>query len=298
MDQWGPALAAMLGVVEGLTEFLPVSSTGHLILVGHVLGFTGAVAVSVEISIQLGSILAVVVYERAKLGRLVQQAVSEQAGFRALLRTTTDSRGLGSVEAWTLAFRRSADRHPHLWFLVGLGVAFLPAAGLGLLAHDWIEAYLFHPHTVAAALIGGGLVILLVETVQPRVRTTSLIQVRVRTAWWVGVAQCAALFPGVSRSGATIVGGLLGGLERSVATEYSFFLALPTMIAATTYKLVSTRHLFTAEDLLALGLGLLVSFLVAWGVIAAFLAFVKRHTLRAFAYYRIALGTVVFAVFQ
>lgn len=299
MTDWGPGLAALLGLVEGLTEFLPVSSTGHLILVGHWLGFTGAVATSVEISIQLGSILAIIAYERKKLAEFMSKAVKEQKSFRALLFRGSDGaadrnmdEGLGYI------FYRSADTHPHLWFLAGLAMAFVPAAAVGLVAHKWIEAHLFNPRTVAAALIVGGLIILAVERWKSKGRPkfAKLEQIGATTAIWVGVAQCASLFPGVSRSGATIVGGLLLGMDRKIATEYSFFLALPTMIAATGYKMFKSRDLLTGQDVFALAIGLLVAFLVAWAVIAAFLAYVKQHSLSAFGYYRIVLGILVLAV--
>ncbi|GIW54263.1 MAG: undecaprenyl-diphosphatase [Nitrospiraceae bacterium] len=288
MNQWGPELAVILGLVEGLTEFLPVSSTGHLILVGHALGFTGAIAASVDVSIQLGSILAVVAYERRKIVQLFSQAGKEQAILREMLK----ARG-----GWA-TLRRSADAHRNLWFLLGLGVAFLPAALVGFLAHRWIETYLFTPQTVAASLIVGGLVILAVEARRSPAQITRLEHVGVRSAFWVGVAQCVSLIPGMSRSGSTIVGGLLAGLDRKVATEYSFFLALPTMIAATAYKMITSQSLFSNQDYLALGLGLVVSFVVAWAVIAAFLTFVQRHSLRVFAYYRLLLGTAVFMAFR
>lgn len=293
MRDWDPELAVLLGLVEGLTEFLPVSSTGHLILIGHWLGFTGAVAASVEISIQLGSILAVIVYERSKLAAILSQAASEHASLRALIRTNLFAGQWAVKDRWPATFRRSFDTHRNFWFLIGLGAAFAPAALLGLLAHGWIESALFNPHTVATALIAGGVIILVVESLKDRVRIVQLDHVGLPTALLVGVAQCAALIPGVSRSGATIVGGLLAGMDRKAATEYSFFLALPTMIAATSYKMLKSRELLTTQDVLALALGLLVSFLVAWAVIAAFLTFVKRHSLRPFAYYRIVLGVVV-----
>lgn len=293
MSEWGPGLAIVLGLVEGLTEFLPVSSTGHLILIGYGLGFTGAVATSVEISIQLGSILAVIAYEWRKLADIVSRALTEQASFRTLVRTSRGAADRNREEGWGPLLWRSADAHPNLWFLAGLGMAFLPAAAIGLLTHRWIEAYLFTPQTVAASLIVGGLVILAVEAFKSRPQINRLEEVGAKTALWVGLAQCVSLIPGVSRSGATIVGGLLIGMDRKVATEYSFFLALPTMIAATGYKMFKSRDLLTGQDALALLLGLLVAFSVAWGVIAAFLAFVKRHSLRAFAYYRVALGIVV-----
>lgn len=294
MQDWGPELATLLGVVEGMTEFLPVSSTGHLIVVGHFVGFTGATATTVEIAIQLGAILAIIAYERRKIGRLLHGAVRDHRTMRTWLE---DRRRISSSFQWRPLIRRSMQEHRQFWFLVGLGVAFLPAAVVGLLLHEWIEAYLFSPQTVAVALIGGGVVILAIESANLPTATHELEQVRVPTAFHIGLAQCAALIPGVSRSGATIIGGLLSGLDRKVATEYSFFLALPTMVAATFYKLFESRHLLTLDDITALGLGLLVSFLVAWGVIAGFLAFVKRHTLRVFAYYRLAFGSLLLFIF-
>ena len=290
MNEWGPTLAVILGIVEGLTEFLPVSSTGHLILVGHALGFTGDVAANAEISIQLGAILAVIVFEREKIGRLVSGFVQEQADLRHLARQ--------GRQPWTAVIHLSMKAHTNLWFVIGLGIAFLPAAVMGLIAHGWIKTYLFTPHTVAATSIIGGIIILVVESVKRPNRIMSLEQVTVIDAFWVGVAQCASLIPGMSRSGSTIVGGLLAGLDRKVATEYSFFLALPTIIAATVYETYKAKATFTDQDYVALGIGMMVSFFVAWAVIAAFLTYVQRHSLRIFAYYRIALGIVVFLVFR
>ncbi len=298
MEAWGPELAVILGVVEGLTEFLPVSSTGHLILVSHYLGFTGEVAISVEISIQLGAVLAIVAYERAKLASLFAGALREQAALRDWLRDP-GPRGSRPLRAhWNATFRRSVETHRNFWFLVGLLVAFCPAAVVGLFLHHWIMIHLFSPHTVAVALIAGGLIILLVEARPPRTSVADLNQVGMLTAFLVGVAQCCALFPGVSRSGATIIGGMLAGMNRRVATEFSFFLALPTMIAATTYQMVTSRSLFDTGEALALILGLVVAFLVAWAVIAALLEFVKRYSLRVFGVYRILLGLVVLWVFR
>lgn len=292
----GLELAAILGLVEGLTEFLPVSSTGHLIIVGHVMGFTGAVADTAEVAIQLGSILAIMVYERHKIASLFSRAAQELIGLLNLL-PLTPRQGVWEGIGWSSILRRSIDQHRSLWFLIGLAIAFLPAAVVGFVTHDWIEHHLFTPQTVAAALIVGGAIILWVESAHKPVHVTTLEQVGVKTALTVGLAQCCALFPGISRSGATIIGGLLAGMDRRVATEYSFFLALPTMIVATAYKMVKSFSVFTQQDLVALMVGLIVSFFVAWAVIAAFLAFVKQHTLSGFAYYRIALGLVVLIMF-
>ena len=290
MNEWGPGLATILGIVEGLTEFLPVSSTGHLILVGHVLGFEGDLAASAEISIQLGAILAVIAYERHKLASMVGQAGRERQDAASMIRT----RGMAP---WTTVLKKSWAVHRNLWFLLGLGLAFLPAAAIGFLTHGWIKGHLFTPQTVAASSIVGGLIILAVEARRSHVRVQQLEQVDLPSAFWIGVAQCASLLPGMSRSGSTIIGGLLVGLDRKVATEYSFFLALPTLIAATCYQMWKSRDIFRQEDYLALGIGMFVSFIVAWIVIAAFLTFVKRHTLRPFAYYRIVMGIAVFYIF-
>lgn len=288
MESFGPGLAVLLGIVEGLTEYLPVSSTGHLLLFGHWLGLTGPMAISVEICIQLGAVLAVVAYERTKILSLLHQANQERRSLRRRRQTSTSS--------LTDLIRTSAGTHRHLWFLIGLGAAFLPAALVGFLAHEWIEEHLFSPRTVVLSLICGGIIILIVETRPKPVRCHELEHVGLARAVGIGLAQCVALIPGMSRSGSTIVGGLLLGLERKVATEFSFFLALPTMFAATGYKFVQSYHLFNTQDLLALGIGLTVSFLVAWAVIAAFLTYVKRHTLKVFGYYRVALGTIILFV--
>ncbi|MEX5213035.1 MAG: undecaprenyl-diphosphate phosphatase [Nitrospiraceae bacterium] len=290
MNEWGPELAVLLGLVEGLTEYLPVSSTGHLILVGHAVGFTGEIASSVEISIQLGAILAVIVYEWSKIKTLAARAYRDQLDFRRLATELAPA-------SWTLVLRESFRLHPSLWFIVGIGLAFLPAALVGIVAHGWIKDHLFTPGTVALSSIAGGLVILAVEAMKDRPRIKELPQVTLSHAWWIGLAQCASLIPGMSRSGSTIVGGLLAGLDRKVATEYSFFLALPTLIAATLYQFTKSQALMSRADLLALGIGLVVSFFTAWAVIALFMGFVKRHTLRAFAYYRMGLGALVFYVF-
>jgi undecaprenyl-diphosphatase len=290
MNEWGPGLATILGIVEGLTEFLPVSSTGHLILVGHMLGFEGDLAASAEISIQLGAILAVIAYERQKLMSMIGQAGREQRDVSTMIQT----RG---TTPWSTVLKTSWATHKNLWFLLGLGLAFLPAAAIGFLTHSWIKNHLFTPQTVAASSIIGGIIILAVEARRDQARVHQLEHVSLPSAFWIGIAQCASLLPGMSRSGSTIIGGLLVGLDRKVATEYSFFLALPTLIVATCYQMWKSRDVFQQEDYMALGIGMFVSFVVAWIVIAAFLTFVKRHTLRPFAYYRILMGIVVFYIF-
>ena len=290
MNEWGPGLATILGIVEGLTEFLPVSSTGHLILAGHALGFDGEIAASAEISIQLGAILAVIAYERRKLASMFGQALREQQDASAMFR----NRGTTS---WSALVQKSWSIHRNLWFILGLGLAFLPAAVIGFFTHAWIKGHLFTAQTVAISSIIGGFIILAVEARHNQARVLQLEQVNLASAFWIGVAQCASLIPGMSRSGSTIVGGLLVGLDRKIATEYSFLLALPTLIVATCYQMWKSRDLFRQEDYLALVIGMVVSFVVAWVIIAAFLSFVKHHTLRPFAYYRIVMGIVVFYIF-
>ena len=292
MNEFSPSLAALLGLLEGLTEYLPVSSTGHLILFGHMLGFNGDLAITVEICIQLGAVLAVVVYEREKIKAMVSQAFRQQ---QELLRPPVSGGEIAQL-SWRTRLERSSRQHHQLWFIFGLGAAFLPAAIVGLLAHDWVEAQLFSPKVVAVSLILGGVIIFIVETFPRVVQISTLESIPFRSAIGVGIAQCVALIPGMSRSGSTIVGGLLLGLDRKVATEFSFFLALPTMFAATGYKLLQSLHLFSADDAFALVIGMLVSFIVAWVVIASFLTYVKRHTLKVFAYYRILLGVILLAV--
>jgi undecaprenyl-diphosphatase len=289
MTNWGPKLAIILGIIEGLTEFLPVSSTGHLILVGHAVGFTGDLASTVEISIQLGAIFAVIAYERVKIAALLSQGFHEQTQLRAMLRGPSSS-------DWSSALHISMKSHPNLWFLIGIGLAFLPAALVGFIAHEWIKTQLFTPVTVAASLIVGGIIILFVERTGQRARTDRLLDVSLRSALLIGLAQCVSLIPGMSRSGSTIVGGLLAGLDRRVATEYSFFLALPTMIAATIYQMIKSQASLSQQDYIVLAVGLVVSFYVAWAVIAVFLTYVQRHTLRVFAYYRMVLGVLVLLV--
>lgn len=263
MDQWLLLKALILGIVEGLTEFLPVSSTGHLIIAGDLLSYTGERAKTFEIFIQLGSILGVVWYYRDRLGQLA-------AGL---------------------------SKPPARWFVLNLFIAFLPAAVVGLLLHRYIRAYLFSPITVAIALIVGGVAILVIERLPLRARVADLAALTPRDAFKIGLAQTCALFPGVSRSGATIMGGLLSGLTRTAATEFSFFLAMPTMLAATLYDLYRSREFLQPDDLLVFALGFVSAFVSALLVVKLFLAYVARHDFTAFAYYRIGFGLLVLAYF-
>ncbi|MCH6581647.1 MAG: undecaprenyl-diphosphate phosphatase [Gammaproteobacteria bacterium] len=255
--------ALILGVVEGLTEFLPVSSTGHLIIIGDFLGFTGAHAKTFEIFIQLGAILAVVWHYRQRLASFV-------AGLNQ-----------GVIQR----------------FWLNLTIAFVPAALVGLALHKQIKAYLFNPMAVAGALIVGGVIILLIERTPRRARVQDLESLRPSDALKIGVAQTLSLFPGVSRAGATIMGGLLTGLSRTTATEFSFFLAIPTMLAATSYELIASRHVLSPENTALFTVGFVTAFVTALIVIRAFLAYVAHHNFAAFAYYRIVFGLLVLIYF-
>ena len=254
------ATAALLGLLEGVTEFIPVSSTGHLILASHWLGETGEAAKTFDIFIQLGAILAIVWLYRARLARTVLAARTEPASRR---------------------------------FLLNLLISFLPAAIVGFLAHDWIKARLFTPTVVALALVAGGLLILLIERLRPRERVADVDDVQPTTALGVGLAQVLSLIPGTSRSGATIMGGYALGLSRRAATEFSFFLSIPIMFAATLYDLVKSLGALTPADAPVFAVGFVVSFVSAVVVVKAFLGYVSHHSFAAFAWYRIALGVVL-----
>jgi len=264
--------AAILGVVEGLTEFLPVSSTGHLVLAAHAMGRVGPEMNAFEIVIQAGALLAVVWLYRKRVAELLSGAFS---GAR------TRGRAL----------------------LINLTVAFLPAAVVGLAIHRWIEAHLFGPRPVALALIAGGILILIV-TRRLRSRSgappiQSIDQISVGMAFWIGLAQCASLWPGTSRAMATMLAALLLGSSPVVAAEFSFLLALPTLGAATLYDFLKNRHELMGPALggpapLLVGLG--VSAIVAAIAIQGFLRFVTRRGLAPFGWYRIGLGAVVITV--
>lgn len=260
-----PLIALLLGLVEGITEFLPISSTGHLILAERLCGLTGARAEVFAIFIQLGAVVAVVVEYREKLLAVLR-------GF----------------------FRSSEDRA----FAASVAIAFLPAVAVGLLVHSWISAHLFGPRTVAAALIAGAIAILVVERWKPAPRIDDATRVGPARAALIGLAQCASLWPGFSRAAATILGGLLCGLTRRASTEFSFFLAIPTLGAATLYDLVKQHDALVPGDALWLIVATAVSFLVAWASIRWLLRFVATHDLRPFAWYRIVLGLIVLATLR
>ena len=252
-------IALLLGFIEGLTEFLPVSSTGHLILAGELVGFTDNSSVAFKIAIQLGAILAVLlVYWR---------------------RFWTVGTGLLKREADAVAFTRN------------ILLAFAPALVIGVVAYDTIRAAMQTPEIVAIALIVGGILILVLERVVKTIRFHAVEEIPFGTALSIGLVQCTAMLPGVSRSGATIMGGLMMGVERKTAAEFSFFLAVPTMMAATVYALWKDRALLNADDLGMIGIGFTMAFLVAVVVVKAFVAIVGRYGFAPFAYYRIIAGT-------
>jgi len=260
-------IAVVMGLVEGLTEFLPVSSTGHLILAGHALNFIGAKADTFEIAIQLGAILAVVViYFDRFLGLAKPDPARSFSGVRGL---------------WLL-------------FLTSL-----PALGLGFLAHKAIKAHLFGPKTVALALLVGALLMFLVEARAARLKrplkrpVDSLDALTPRLALGVGFFQCLALWPGFSRSGATIMGGMLLGVDRKTAAEYSFLAAVPVMCAAVGYDMLKNWRLFDTADVAFLSIGFAVSFVSGWAAVRGFITLLSRFTLKPFAWYRLALAPLV-----
>ena len=250
----------ILGIVEGVTEFLPVSSTGHLILASRLLGFDPDSWKLFNIVIQFGAILAIVVlYWRTFV---------------------TVLRGLVSRDPVALRFVRNVL------------LAFIPAAVIGFALHKQIEALLGHAEVVAVALIVGGIAILFIERMAKRVTVHGVADIPVRTAVGIGFAQCLAMIPGVSRSGATIMGALTMGVERRTAAEFSFFLAIPTMLGATVLELVKNRALLNAGEVHDIAIGFVVAFVVAVIVVRAFVAVISRYGFAPFAWYRIVAGIV------
>ncbi len=269
MDWTETMLAALLGLIEGLTEFLPVSSTAHLILLGRWLGFDDPSG-SFKVAIQLGAILALVVV-------YAQKILSTVAG---------------------LPTRAEARR-----FALSVFVAFLPAALLGVLLSDWLSAIFLEGQAsdaaariIATTLIVGGAIMLVVERVRPKPVDHAADALPLWKSLAIGGFQALALIPGVSRSGATIVGAMLLGVERRAGAEFSFFLAMPTMLGATVYKVWSDRNELDFSQLQTIGVGFVAAFIAALLVVKAFLAIVSRYGFAPFAYYRIALGLLIFAL--
>ncbi|HJV07979.1 MAG TPA: undecaprenyl-diphosphate phosphatase [Chromobacteriaceae bacterium] len=258
--------ALIMGIVEGLTEFLPISSTGHLILAGSLLNFTGEKIKVFEIVIQAGAMLAVCWEYRTRIANVLAGLFSDAKAQK---------------------------------FAINLMIAFLPAAVLGFLLNKKIKAVLFAPIPVAAAFIIGGLIILWVERRNGRSKTAARIysvdEMSALDAFKVGCAQAFALIPGTSRSGATIIGGMLFGLSRQAATEFSFFLAIPTLFAATFYSLYKERALLSAADLPLFGVGTVAAFVSAFFCVRWLLRYISSHDFTAFAWYRIVFGVIILA---
>ncbi|MBL0897417.1 MAG: undecaprenyl-diphosphate phosphatase [Reyranella sp.] len=250
----------LIGVVEGLTEFLPVSSTGHIILAERLLDFQGPPGKVFEIVIQLGAILAVCLLYRMKIWTTVQGVLRRE---------------------------KAAVR-----FAAAIVIAFLPAAVVGVIAHKYIKSMLFNPTVVAVALIVGGIAILVIERYALRPRIKSLDEVDLKTALLVGLCQCLAMVPGVSRAGATIMGARVFRVDRATAAEFSFFLAMPTMLGATVYDLYKNWSLLSWDHGGIIALGFVAAFVTAMVVVSAFVRFISRHGFGVFAWYRIAVGSL------
>ena len=258
--------AALLGIVEGITEFLPVSSTGHLILFNQFITFEPEFTKKFDVVIQLGAILAVALLYRKRL-------FPPAGGVTPFLKS--DAFGL--------------------WKKTIAGV--LPALIAGALLHRQIEAALFNPLVVSIALAGGGIALIILEGSARRERIDSVSLLDYKTAFFIGLIQCLAMIPGTSRSAATIIGAMLLGCSRIVAVEFSFFLAIPTMVAASGYSLLKMGLSMTETEMGGLAVGFIVSFIVAWVVVKAFIGYVSRRDFKPFGYYRIVLAGIVLTYF-
>lgn len=255
-------IAVILGIIEGLTEFLPISSTGHLILFNQFLPLPEHFEVMFNVVIQLGAILSVVVYFWDKLFPFRSAASREE-----------------KMQVW------------ELWKKIIAGV--VPALIIGALLGDYIETVLFNPWVVSSALIIGGILLIIIESREKTATIREVASVTYRTAITIGFIQCLAMVPGTSRSAATIIGAMMLGCSRVVAAEFSFFLAIPTMAAASAYQLLKTGFKLSASEWLVLLAGFVTSFLVAWAVIAFLMRYLRRNDFRPFGYYRIVLGLAV-----
>ena len=262
MDAQATLVAAFLGLIEGLTEFIPVSSTGHLLLAAHFLGFESA-GKSFEVVIQLGAVLAILTVYSAKLWRVFRDAPHDPAARR---------------------------------FILAVLVAFLPAVVIGVLAHDFIKTVLFEtPRLIAIMLILGGVVLLFVDRMAPVPKHEDAMRLPISMAFKIGLIQCLAMIPGVSRSGATIVGALMLGASKRAAAEFSFFLSMPTMAGAFAYDLYKNRDVLDAAALGEIAVGFVVAFLAAVVVVRGLLAYVSRYGYRLFGWWRIVVGALALA---
>ncbi|KXL53866.1 undecaprenyl-diphosphatase [Anaerotignum neopropionicum] len=259
--------AVILGIVEGLTEFLPVSSTGHLIIVNEFVDFTGSFAKMFDIVIQLGAILSVIVYFWHKLFPFGRSKTK-----------------LEKAETW------------NIWKKTIVGV--FPALIFGAMLGKQIEEYLFNPITVALALLIGGIILIILEHRKTQPQITAIASLSYKTAFFIGIIQCLAMIPGTSRSAATIIGAMLLGVSRVVAAEFSFYLAIPTLFAASAYSLIKTGFNLNTIQIQLLVVGFIVSFLVAWVVIAGFMKFISKRDFKPFGYYRVVLGILILLYFN
>lgn len=252
--------AILLGIIEGLTEFLPISSTGHLIIANRFIHFSGEFANTFDVVIQVGAVLAVIIYFRHKLFPSSNESIIQGV----------------VVDTWMKVF-----------------LGFIPSAMVGLLFADVIDRYLFNPTSVSVALIVGGIILLFTERIAKQPSTLSIDQVSYKQAFLIGMFQCYALFPGMSRSASTIIGGLCKGLSREAAAEFSFMLGIPTLIAAAVLKLVRSELSFSSYEWLLLTVGTLVSFITAFVVISFLLQYLKNRTFAVFGWYRIIAGILI-----
>jgi undecaprenyl-diphosphatase len=275
-------LAILIAILEGLTEFIPVSSTGHMILAGHALGFTGPRADTFMVFIQLGAILAVVGLYWERFVGLIPWRVARFAAESA-----------GAAAASPLAPRFEGWRG--LWLLA---LATFPALVAGKLAHGYIKAHLFSPMTVVIGLAIGGVGLIIAEMAVRKPRISGLDAMGPREALLVGLFQCLALWPGMSRAGSTIMGGMLIGVDRKTTAEFSFLAAVPIMFAAVSYDLFKSREFLQVSDVPLFALGFVVALVSAWAAIRFFIRFLANHTLKGFGWYRIVLAGVAWWYFS
>jgi len=254
--------AAILSLVEGITEFIPVSSTGHLILASELLGFDGPIAGTFEVVIQLGAILAICVLYFRRLWNVLVGLPSDPAAQR---------------------------------FALAVTLAFVPALVLGLVLHDFIKQVLFSPYVVCVSLITGGIAILLIERFKPAPRVAEVENLKPITALQIGLFQCISMIPGVSRSGATIMGAMLIGVDRKTAAEFSFFLAIPTMLGAFVLDMWKARDLLDADQTLVIAVGFVGAFISSLIVVRWLISYISRHDFQIFGWYRIIFGTAFLA---
>jgi undecaprenyl-diphosphatase len=293
--------ALLLGLLEGLTEFIPVSSTGHILLAGHFLGFesTGKVF---EVLIQLGAILAILSVYAGKIFAFLRRPDAVRLLGETVVGVLASVVWLGGC-AWEVAVATLKRRRPNLFLppdlpkdrsvrlMVGVVLAFLPAAVIGVLAHDFIKTVLFEtPKLICVMLILGGIVLLWIDRLDLKPRYHDAAELPLSACLKIGLFQCLAMIPGTSRSGATIVGSLLMGVDKRAAAEFSFFLAVPTMLGAFTLDLFKNRHILSAADFPVIAVGFVAAFVAAIIVVRSLLGYVSRHGYSLFGWWRLAVG--------